>query len=274
MHQGGTPPTACVMAGCVQVNQSTNFQELLDKEKWLNASKLVRPDSNARGATGRAIHHMGTSASAQTGICVPGAPPAQGLRACASNGADWSNGPMAQVVKPDMLFGKRGKNDLLALNVDYSQAETFITERMNKQVPQNLVPRITTGYQALLIALHALRGNCCRIAPIQRLLGVAQVTVDGCSGGVHTFIVEPFVPHEVEYYLCIQSHRLGDAISFSDAGVTSLPIVSPPHAIHVRPLVLPACCFIFLSGNASVLATPASCQGTRPARPLAVTSKQ
>ena len=35
-----------------------------------------------------------------------------------------------------MLFGKRGKNDLLALNIDYSQAETFITERMNKQVPR------------------------------------------------------------------------------------------------------------------------------------------
>lgn len=89
------------------------------------------------------------------------------------------------------------------------------------------------------------------------------MTVDGCSGGVHTFIVEPFVPHEVEYYLCIQSHRLGDAISFSDAGVTSLPTVHPPYAIHVRPLALPACCSIFLSGNASVLATLASCLGTR-----------
>lgn len=63
MHQGGTPPTACVMAGCVQVNQSTNFQELLEKEKWLNASKLVSPDRNARGATGRVSHHMGSSAS-------------------------------------------------------------------------------------------------------------------------------------------------------------------------------------------------------------------
>mmetsp|Transcript_6541 Transcript_6541/g.18864 ORF Transcript_6541/g.18864 Transcript_6541/m.18864 type:complete len:425 (-) Transcript_6541:108-1382(-) len=104
-----------------QVDQTTDFQQLLDKEPWLNTTKLV--------------------------------------------------------VKPDMLFGKRGKNDLLALNVDYAQAETFITERMNK-----------------------------------------QVSVDGCSGGVSTFIVEPFVPHDVEYYLCIQSQRLGDAISFSDAG--------------------------------------------------------
>lgn len=41
-----------------------------------------------------------------------------------------------------------------------------------------------------------------------------QVTVDGCAGGVHTFIVEPFVPHQQEFYLCIQSERLGDTISF------------------------------------------------------------
>lgn len=41
-----------------------------------------------------------------------------------------------------------------------------------------------------------------------------QVTVDGCAGGVHTFIVEPFVPHQHEFYLCIQSERLGDVISF------------------------------------------------------------
>jgi ATP citrate (pro-S)-lyase len=47
---------------------------------------------------------------------------------------------------------------------------------------------------------------------------VAQVTVDGCSGPVNTFIVEPFVPHDAEYYLCVQSKRLGDDISFSDAG--------------------------------------------------------
>lgn len=41
-----------------------------------------------------------------------------------------------------------------------------------------------------------------------------QVRVDGCAGGVHTFIVEPFVPHQHEFYLCIQSERLGDIISF------------------------------------------------------------
>ena len=37
------------------------------------------------------------------------------------------------VVKPDMLFGKRGKHDLLALNVDFAEAEAFIAARMGKQ---------------------------------------------------------------------------------------------------------------------------------------------
>ena len=42
--------------------------------------------------------------------------------------------------------------------------------------------------------------------------------MDGCVGAINTFIVEPFVPHEQEYYLCIQSNRLGCDISFSEAG--------------------------------------------------------
>jgi succinyl-CoA synthetase beta subunit len=31
-----------------------------------------------------------------------------------------------------------------------------------------------------------------------------QVTIKGCTGPVNTFVVEPFVPHKEEYYLCIQ----------------------------------------------------------------------
>lgn len=67
---------------CLQVNQSTDFAELVDKEPWLKTTQLV--------------------------------------------------------VKPDMLFGKRGKNDLLALNVNISEAESFIHARMNKQVREGL----------------------------------------------------------------------------------------------------------------------------------------
>ena len=38
------------------------------------------------------------------------------------------------------------------------------------------------------------------------------------SGEIHTFIIEPFVPHDKEFYLSIQSQRLGNVISFSEAG--------------------------------------------------------
>lgn len=45
-----------------------------------------------------------------------------------------------------------------------------------------------------------------------------QVTIKGCTGPVNTFVVEPFVPHKEEYYLCIQSNRLDTDVSFSTAG--------------------------------------------------------
>jgi ATP citrate (pro-S)-lyase len=45
-----------------------------------------------------------------------------------------------------------------------------------------------------------------------------SVSVDGVTGAIHTFIVEPFVPHDAEFYLSLQSTRAGIDISFSDAG--------------------------------------------------------
>ncbi|KAK9838424.1 hypothetical protein WJX84_002886 [Apatococcus fuscideae] len=81
------------------------------------------------------------------------------------------------VVKPDMLFGKRGKHDLVGLNLDFSGAEEFVRARMNK-----------------------------------------RITMDKCSGEISTFIIEPFVPHDQEFYLSVQSERLGNVISFSEAG--------------------------------------------------------
>jgi len=38
------------------------------------------------------------------------------------------------VVKPDMLFGQRGKHDLVGLNLTYDEAEAFVKARMGKQV--------------------------------------------------------------------------------------------------------------------------------------------
>lgn len=38
------------------------------------------------------------------------------------------------VVKPDMLFGKRGKSGLVALNLDMAQVSEFVKERIGKEV--------------------------------------------------------------------------------------------------------------------------------------------
>ncbi|XP_059447699.1 ATP-citrate synthase alpha chain protein 1 [Corylus avellana] len=81
------------------------------------------------------------------------------------------------VVKPDMLFGKRGKSGLVALNLDLSQVSTFVNERLGK-----------------------------------------EVEMGGCRGPITTFIVEPFIPHNEEFYLNIVSERLGNSISFSECG--------------------------------------------------------
>jgi ATP citrate (pro-S)-lyase len=40
----------------------------------------------------------------------------------------------------------------------------------------------------------------------------------GCRGPITTFIVEPFIPHNEEFYLNIVSERLGNSISFSECG--------------------------------------------------------
>ncbi|XP_061366695.1 ATP-citrate synthase alpha chain protein 2-like [Gastrolobium bilobum] len=81
------------------------------------------------------------------------------------------------VVKPDMLFGKRGKSGLVALNLDLAEVASFVKERLGK-----------------------------------------EVEMSGCKGPITTFIVEPFIPHNEEFYLNIVSERLGNSISFSECG--------------------------------------------------------
>ncbi|XP_010248530.1 PREDICTED: ATP-citrate synthase alpha chain protein 1-like [Nelumbo nucifera] len=104
-----------------QITESTDFNELAEREPWLLSGKLV--------------------------------------------------------VKPDMLFGKRGKSGLVALNLNLAEVITFAKERLGK-----------------------------------------EVEMGGCKGPITTFIVEPFIPHNEEFYLNIVSERLGCSISFSDCG--------------------------------------------------------
>lgn len=45
---------------------------------------------------------------------------------------------MKLVVKPDMLFGKRGKSGLVALNLDLAQVRQFVKERLGVEVVTHL----------------------------------------------------------------------------------------------------------------------------------------
>lgn len=60
-----------------------------------------------------------------------------------------SRGPL--VVKPDMLFGQRGKHDLVGLKLNLQQAEDFVRERMNKKITINGV----TGALLSMASTHA-----------------------------------------------------------------------------------------------------------------------
>ena len=85
------------------------------------------------------------------------------------------------VCKPDQLFGKRGKNNLLLVNKSFDEVAGWIGERMSK-----------------------------------------EVTIEGAGGqttGTLThFLIEPFVPHEAEYYLAFTAGHAEDRIHFSTEG--------------------------------------------------------
>ncbi|MCO5575386.1 hypothetical protein L7F22_029186 [Adiantum nelumboides] len=81
------------------------------------------------------------------------------------------------VVKPDMLFGKRGKSGLVALNLQFADVVVFVKERLGK-----------------------------------------EVEMGGARAPITTFIVEPFIPHDEEFYISVVSERLGSTISFSESG--------------------------------------------------------
>lgn len=85
------------------------------------------------------------------------------------------------VCKPDQLFGKRGKNNLLYVNKTWDEVKKWIQERMNKEVTITQTTGKTTG-----ILTH--------------------------------FLVELFIPHEEEYYVAITTHRDHDTIHFSPKG--------------------------------------------------------
>ena len=83
------------------------------------------------------------------------------------------------VVKPDQLFGKRGKQKLILLNATFEEARNWIKERMNKEIT---IGKVTDKLSHFL---------------------------------VEPFV--PHDKNE-EYYVAITSNREGDAINFSAHG--------------------------------------------------------
>jgi len=85
------------------------------------------------------------------------------------------------VVKPDQLFGKRGKNNLLCLNASLEEAKQWIRTRMGREIT------------------------------------ITQTT-GRTTGTLTHFLIEPFVPHGREYYIAITTAREHDSIHFSTQG--------------------------------------------------------
>jgi ATP-citrate lyase beta-subunit len=95
------------------------------------------------------------------------------------------------VVKPDQMFGKRGKNGLVLANVELEDAKAWISGHM--------------GREATIHREFDAQGNA---------------TDAGVKGTLTHFIVEPMAPHEPdqEYYLAFTGHLRGDTVLFSTAG--------------------------------------------------------
>ncbi len=81
------------------------------------------------------------------------------------------------VAKPDVLIGKRGKNNLLLLDASYEECLDFINEKRK-----------------------------------------STVTVGNVAGILDDFMIEPFVKHDVEYYVAIKTNRDHDSVFISDTG--------------------------------------------------------
>jgi ATP-citrate lyase beta-subunit len=85
------------------------------------------------------------------------------------------------VAKPDELFGKRGKNNLIFIDKDSKKVLDWIKSKSSNKIT------IKQNEKEL-------------------------------TGNLKQFVIEPFIPHENEYYLAIKTERLIDKLFFSTSG--------------------------------------------------------
>lgn len=65
-----------------------------------------------------------------------------------------------------------------------------------------------------------------------------DVTVDGVTGTLDYFLIEPFLPHKQsdEYYVCIQTQRSGDQILFYHEGGVDVGDVDAKASSYLAPI--------------------------------------
>ena len=80
-------------------------------------------------------------------------------------------------VKPDCLFGKRGKMELIKLDVKWREAKEYLKEVFGK-----------------------------------------EVNLNGVSGLLDHWVIQPYIPHEYEFYLSIRAMYGEDVFMFSSKG--------------------------------------------------------
>ncbi len=77
--------------------------------------------------------------------------------------------------------------------------------------------------------MHAQFSASMRVKYVLPLLQV--VDMDGCVGSIDTFVVEPFVPHKQEYYLCMQvtfaCSSQGEAVTKCTSMLSSMALQRP-----------------------------------------------
>lgn len=90
------------------------------------------------------------------------------------------------VVKPDMLFGKRGKNNLVLLNATYPEAQKFIEERINKSITigmyiwcHTILDTTSNSFWDVSYSLYIPNIISCRFVHVS--FSVIQILLFSCS---------------------------------------------------------------------------------------------
>lgn len=127
-----------------------------------DAKKLLSRSLKAQGFFKEGLHAVGVDSTTD-------------LEALPRNHPWLATGTL--VVKPDCLFGKRGKLNLLKLDVPWTEVKKFLKSVRNKQVELN-----------------------------------------GLTGVLDHWVIQPFIPHQEEFYFSVRALHEEDVLMFSAKG--------------------------------------------------------